>query len=752
MRRPLCAGLLVFLALWLPAALWAGRAQGRETESLYQETSLHSPLREGEALLLEGTAARLFEPADGSQENLSFALSEITSFSESFDPTEKTSVLCYLKEGETLPKTGSRVRVGGEWGPFEHAANPGEFDLANYYGGQGYSCALWNARILKQGEEYSFFGQLLYRLRRNTARLYWKVLGEEDGSLAAAMALGGKKEIPQEVKTLYQNASISHLLAISGLHITLIGMGVFRGLRRLKVPLWPAAVLSASFLTAYAAMTGMSVSTRRALIMFLFVLAGQLAGRTSDPITSLTAAAAVILLFSPQALFDAGFQLSFGAVASAALLPPVFLEEGLYPPTVLKRHAFLRRLKRNFLSGFGITLGTLPLVLWHFYKWNPWSVAANLIVIPLMGILLPLLLLLALVGLPAPWAPQLVPVLKLLFWPVRVIFFLYRQTCALAVRLPGSSLHTGEPAVWQVVLFLLGLLLLVWKARTVRPVLRLGLALLLTGVFLIRPPGPLTITMLDVGQGQSVCVETKHHGFWLLDAGSTSKSHTGQYQVVPYLKYRGAGRIRGILVSHWDEDHVNGLSDILRWAKEDHVSVGGIYLPDTGLKDEALENLLALAARYKVPVKRLHAGMALTRDGLTIRCLHPEPGAKAGDRNEVSLVIRLEQGSFRALFPGDLQEDGERRLLQRYKGEDLSADLLAAGHHGAKNASCEAFLEAVSPKAVLISCGKDNPYGHPAPETLTRLNEAGAAYYVTAEGGAVTVRVGEREMEIRSFS
>ena len=127
-------------------------------------------------------------------------------------------------------------------------------------------------------------------------------------------------------------------------------------------------------------------------------------------------------------------------------------------------------------------------------------------------------------------------------------------------------------------------------------------------------------------------------------------------------------------------------------------------------------------------------------------------GQAAADRNDASLVLRIEQGTFSALFPGDLQEEGEKWLLARYGTEALRADLLAAGHHGAKNASSAAFLKAVSPGAALISCGENNPYGHPAPETLQRFEAAGTPCFITAQRGAVTVLVREGKMEIRCFS
>ncbi len=751
MRRPLCTALLIFLAVYVWLSSCPDAADRWEGLS-------------GETVVLEGKAAQLYRPADGSRAGASFSLTQVSvvsgwnhsSDSEQFpQPTEKESILCYVKEGVPLPQTGSRVRVRGRALAFRRASNPGEFDYDAYQRIRNCIFTLRDAEILAESETYDRIGQFLYVCREQTAALFLRTLGEEDGALAAAMVLGEKKEVDAGIRALYKAAGISHLLAISGLHISLIGMGVFRLLQKARLPVWCAAPAAFFILFFYGVMTGMGVSVTRAILMFGLLLAARLLGRTADPITNLALAALGILLFHPAYSRDVGFRLSFSAVAGICMVTPVLQETGNRSNRALYRPAWLRGLGKSLFSGvtasLGVTLATLPFLLYGYFQWNPWSVLANLIVIPLMGVLLPLLFLLAGVGLIAQRFLFCQPVVCGIALAARGIFFLYKGICRGVLRLPGSVLHTGAPSGWQTAVYFAGLAALVWRGRRIGPALRLTLAALLTYVFLIRLPGNLRITMLDVGQGESVCVETPRHAFWLLDAGSSSKEKTGEFQIVPFLKYSGARALEGIFISHWDEDHVNALEDIFSWAQRERVKIGRLFLPDTDLEDEKLEEILALARRFEVKTERLRAGTRMETEALMVSCLHPEKGRPAADRNDSSLVLRLEAGAFSALFTGDLQEEGERRLVQACREKELDCDLLDAGHHGAANATGEELLQAVRPRILLISCGENNRYGHPAKETLDRVRNAGIPYYVTASCGAVTVEVSRDGLHIGTF-
>lgn len=757
MRRPLFYSLLFLLSVYLAAAM------------------LRKPVRpdwenqSGREIELLGETAEIYEPADGAQDKTSFTLSHITSVSDSGTnlsgentPSEvnsilkqkKAAVICYPADSKKqMPHMGSQVKIRGKIAPFPYAANPGEFDAADYYGMKGYLFSLKDVEILEESREYDRVAERLLQTAHFTDVLFWRVLGEEDGAIASAMVLGIKKGMSADIKSLFGGAGISHILVVSGLHLSLIGMGLLFLLRKLRLGLLPSTLMTAVILLLYGQMTGMGVSTRRAVLMFFLTLAAKLLKRTSDLPTSLAVAACVILLPEPELLGDAGLQLSFSAVAGAAVMVPIMQAGEPRPPGVKdeRRAALGRYLFQSLAASFGITLTMLPVLLFCYYEWNPWSVAANLVVIPFMGLLLPMLFFLAAAGALSGGGPGVLTVLKAAALPVKGIFLVYKGICRFIMRLPGSSLHTGIPEWWQLAIYMLGLAAFIIWGKKIRPVIRLPLALLLTVIFLIRLPGRLQITMLDVGQGECVCVETPEHHIYIMDAGSTSKRKTGKYQIVPFLKYTGVRSVQGIFISHWDEDHVNGLEDILSWAREGHVKIGRLYLPDTELEDDSLKKLILLAKRYKLPVERLSAGQSMGDNRMKLTCMHPYEGEAISDRNQTSEVLKLEYGKFSALFMGDLESEGEAWLTETWSGEALGCDLLYAGHHGSANASGDALLEKASPQAVFISCGRNNRYGHPAPEMIRRLEERNLPFYVTAENGALMVSVHKKEMKIHTF-
>ena len=768
---------------------------------------------DGETLCLTGKVTDCWQPVDGTQENASFYLKDLSieadasSFVFSGDSAETTdnlsqisgsadadqmsilissqkttsqinemqeifgknaSALCYLQEDETLPKAGSYVRVFGEVSPFLQATNPGEFDAAAYYRRKDCLFALRKTKITAQTKTYGRLEEFLSQLRYESEVLFRKLLGEKNGATASAMVLGQKKGMDSEVKALYQGAGISHLLAISGLHLSLIGAGLFGLLKKVRLPVALSAGISTWILIVYAQLTGMGISTRRALVMFLLFLAAGLLKRTPDLPTSLAVAALLLLVPRPQRILDAGFQLSFSAVLGIAVMIPV-LQDGWEDaaPSLrvtdgvagwnIARTAIVRTcrlLRKNILAGLGITMTMLPFLLIHFYEWSPWSVFLNLAVIPLMGILLPCLMGLQLVARLTAFTHCLELPQHLLCTAIEAIFSCYEQLCRFTTALPGSILHTGYPTWQTLTAYTIGLIALAVSGKKLRPHLRLAAAVCLMGIFLIRLPGELNVTMLDVGQGECVGIETREHHVYLVDAGSTSKKKTGQYQIIPWLKYIGTRSVEGIFITHWDEDHISAVGELLEWSKSSRVKIRRIFLPDVALKDEVLETLLQQIEEANVSVEYLSAGERMTDGALQISCLHPYAKKVPEDRNDASLVLRLSQGDFQMLLTGDLEKSGEDWLMEQARPatqNPLRCTILDAGHHGASNATGEALLDLAQPGVVLISCGKNNRYGHPAPETLQRLEERGIRWYSTAEVGAIQVQVEKKKVKIKQY-
>mgnify|MGYP001629320216 CR=1 FL=1 len=789
---------------------------------------------DGETLCLTGKVTDCWQPVDGAQENASFLLKDLSieadasSFVFSGDSAEttdnlsqisgsadadqmsilissqktisqinemqeifgkKASALCYLEKNEALPKAGSYVRVFGEVSPFLLATNPGEFDTAAYYRRKDCLFALRKTKITAQTKNYGRLEEFLSQLRYESEVLFRKLLGEKNGATASAMVLGRKKGMDSEVKALYQGAGISHLLAISGLHLSLIGAGLFGLLKKVRLPVALSAGISTWILIVYAQLTRMGISTRRALVMFLLFLAAGLLKRTPDLPTSLAVAALLLLVPKPQRILDAGFQLSFSAVLGIAVMIPV-LQDGWEDaaPSLrvtdgvtgwnIARAAIVRAyrlLRKNILAGLGITMTMLPFLLIHFYEWSPWSVLLNLAVIPLMGILLPCLIGLQLVARLTALVHCLELPQHLLCTAIEAIFSCYEQLCRFTTALPGSILHTGYPTWQALAAYTIGLIALAVSGKKLRPHLRLAAAVCLMGIFLIRLPGELNVTMLDVGQGECVGIETREHHVYLVDAGSTSKKKTGQYQIIPWLKYIGTRSVEGIFITHWDEDHISAVGELLEWSKSSRVKIRRIFLPDVALKDEVLETLLQQIEEAEVSVEYLSAGEHMTDGALQISCLHPYAKKVPEDRNDASLVLRLSQGDFQMLLTGDLEKSGEDWLVEQARpaveqtqpaGQEqalpcapstqpaaqnpLRCTILDAGHHGASNATGEALLDLAQPELVLISCGKNNRYGHPAPETLKRLEERGIRWYSTAEVGAIQVHVGKKKVKIET--
>ena len=793
---------------------------------------------DGETLCLTGKVTDCWQPVDGAQENASFYLKDLSieadasSFVFSGDSAETTdnlsqisgsadadqmsilissqkttsqinemqeifgknaSTLCYLEKDTTLPKAGSYVRVFGEVSPFLQATNPGEFDAAAYYRRKDCLFALRKTKITAQTKNYGRLEEFLSQLRYESEVLFRKLLGEKNGATASAMVLGRKKGMDSEIKALYQGAGISHLLAISGLHLSLIGAGLFGLLKKVRLPVTLSAGISTWILIAYAQLTGMGISTRRALVMFLLFLAAGLLKRTPDLPTSLAVAALLLLVPKPQRILDAGFQLSFSAVIGIAVMIPV-LQDGWEDAACSRRVGnrvtdgvagwnfartaiarVCRFLRKNILAGLGITMTMLPFLLIHFYEWSPWSVLLNLTVIPLMGILLPCLIGLQLVARLTALAHCLELPQHLLCAAIEAIFSCYEQLCRFTTALPGSILHTGYPTWQTLAVYTIGLIALAVSGKKLRPHLRLAAAVCLMGIFLIRLPGELNVTMLDVGQGECVGIETREHHVYLVDAGSTSKKKTGQYQIIPWLKYIGTRSVEGIFITHWDEDHISAVGELLEWSKSSRVKIRRIFLPDVALKDEVLETLLQQIEEAEVSVEYLSAGEHMTDGALQISCLHPYAKKVPEDRNDASLVLRLSQGDFQMLLTGDLEKSGEDWLVEQARPaveqpqpaaqeqalpcapstqpaaqNPLRCTILDAGHHGASNATGEALLDLAQPELVLISCGKNNRYGHPAPETLKRLEEREIRWYSTAEVGAIQVYVGKKKVKIET--
>ena len=827
MQRPLFSvwvGLIILTAL----RLWGGG-----------DTSPWLPdggtLAEGSEIVVTGQVCW--------REDASFYLNEITFYSEQFIDDikaanqQRISKTYKLKCETTAPTAiGEYVAVRGVFFEFSEATNPGEFDSRTYYRSKQVMGRLKNAELIERAEPA--FGIREWLLQR---REYWEAyltecFPKKEAAIMSALLLGEKGGLEEETRELYRRNGILHILSISSLHITILGMGLYRLLRKAGLPVWAAAVLGGMFMIGYGMLTGFGVSVCRAVGMYLLRMLAEVAGRTYDMLNALGAVGGVMLLWNPYYLQNSGFLLSYTCVLGIGIVYPVlkkWLEErqaerrkgkagsvrevriegrkersveemrgeregkersvrevrgekrkgkegsvrkvdegGRKKKEGSVRERCRRRKEKegnigkvcgkkakvmlidSLLLSISIQLVTLPVQLWFFFEVPVLGGVINLLILPLVKPLVISGVFLLLFPFAGKWIS--VVGIFILRW--------YELVCSFFDRLPWQTWNPGRPEIWQILVYYGALLLMLRgmnRGKNSGRGARWGSGcLFVIGLILLgmRFGNGAQIIFLDVGQGDCVLIQTEAGENYLYDCGSTSRSNVGKYVLLPYLKYRGIRNLDAIFVSHPDRDHVNGVIEVLEYAKEKGIQVAQIVISATGIENaaEQYEELLeAAAGAYDgagAEVRLLAAGDKWSgrKGAAEFLCLHPGAAGEGElDANEASLCLyaRLfsKKGELSVLLTGDVEGPGEELLtesLERYGIE--KTDVWKVAHHGSRNATGEAFLKQIkgewqTPLIAVISCGRKNRYGHPHEETIDRIEAAGAEWYCTKENGAVTV-------------
>lgn len=672
---------------------------------------------------------------------------------------DKEGFLCYMAS-DSEPRLGSVVSVSGKASAFRESRNAGGFNQKEYYALQRVYFQLRDARLLGESAHYDEGRELLYRLRRQMEHILEQYMTKEDAAVMKAMLLGNKTELDADMKQLYQKSGIAHILAISGLHISLLGMGLYHVLRSMRTPAWASACFSVAVMLLYGEMVGMSSSAYRAIFMFAMKMGAEVLHRTYDMLTALALAAVGVLIEQPLYLYQAGFLLSFGAILGIGCMLDVIKTDATQVSL-----PFLNGQKNNFIknklckliegleSGLAVFCVHFPIMLRFYYEFPVYSFLLNLVVIPAMG----LVMLSGLICIGFGWLPlgifQGIAALSSLgcHWLLALFAFL----CEGSLSLPAATWITGCPDGWRIATFYLmmaALYVLYQYQKRRRCCLPhwYRLLCLLAAVVMItgRSYGRLQITVLDVGQGDGIWLESARGGHYLIDAGSTSQSGLGRYTLVPFLKYTGSATLDAIFLTHLDEDHISGVRELLEDSQGVHIRQ--VVLARAIARDEAYEQLLSLCAQADVPVRFVEAGDSLRSGALSMEIIHPDRDYQAADRNDCSLVMKLEYGQFHALFTGDVGAESEQRVLEALPA-GWKCQLYKAAHHGSRFSNCEALLTRIEPQLAVISCGEGNSYGHPHKETLSRLYACGARVLQTKECGAIHFSTDGDTVQISRF-
>ncbi len=644
-----------------------------------------------------------------------------------------------LTLSEAPEPVGERLTLRAKREPFDDARNPGEPAERDIEAERGVTWRLIHPRVLARLPPDERDPRLwLPRLRAwGSARIH-ALLGEPDATILAGAMWGERGALPPDLRDEFQDTGTVHVLVTAGLHLGVIAalaLGAFSLLRMGRVTSSLAAI---PIVWMYAELSGAHLPSMRAATMLTFALVARASGREAFSWNGLALAAIVVAAIRPNAVASLSFALSFSCVAAIfAFARPIaqwFEERGAH-------HGLAA------LAGVALATqcGTWPLTAFGFLVIAPYAPLANAAVVPIVGIAM-LVGFAALVASPVPPVANAIAnvAISLVDWIATVV------RCV--AQLPGAHIIATPPPPWAIALYDLALAILAWSLAHGAFRKRSFCAVAIAAALCLWPPHlpaeKLTIAAIDVGQADSLLIVTpKGHAFLVdgggrLESGAASANATSRAEdigvrtVVPFLIRRGIHHLDAVLLTHPHGDHAGGIAPVLRTLGADGFADSGQTYPG-----HAYNDALAVARSKRIAMHEPRAGNVWrTDDGVTFRFYGPSLPYISGGTNDIndnSLVFRLEYKSFRMLFTGDAGEAAERRMLAQ--GDDVRSDVLKVGHHGSAYGSTPAFVRAISPRIAIVSVGRHNLFGHPAPSTLETLERAGARILRTDRDGAVTV-------------
>lgn len=681
---------------------------------------------------------------------------------EKGNETVKSGIIIYSQD--SFCHAGDYVYVKVKLKDFEEPTNEGQFNTRAYYTSAGINYhGIFNEAVNITSRAGTLKAGLL-NMADAIKNVYDNTFTEKNAGTMRAIVLGDRSVLDDEVKEVYKKNGISHILAISALHIAMVGMSVYRLLKKF-IRMIPAAVISSIIMLSYLYITGNSVSAGRAVIMILVFMLADVLGRTSDGANTLGLAVVILIIINPYYISNSGFIMSFLAMTGIIFVKPVFSNKETVMLFFKKKKTdsltatlVYRHVIDMLVTGLCVQIATLPVMLCMSGQIAIISLLLNIIVIPLMSVVMVSGILTGITGLIS---------MKAALWTAgagEYILDLYSWLCEMASGSSGTVIVTGHPPEKVIVLYYV--FLIAWCGiyyvkgflsipEVYRNVLAALVYIIITMQLRYNIGCSMKISMLDVGQGDSIVLQTSEGFNALFDGGSTSKKNTGRYRIYSYLKYAGIRSLDYVFISHPDKDHVSGIYELIDMC-DNTFEIKNIVLPDINDMQGTLSEIREAA--YSAGINVLHAvsGDVVSVDNLNISCVHPCKNYNYESTNDYSAVYLISMRDFSMLMMGDAESKAEKCIIRDVKksggGLDPSGiNVLKTGHHGSRGASSEEFIKLVKPETALISCGIDNSYGHPHKETLQRFTDAGTKVYRTDECGEIMVRVWNGSYETEVF-
>ncbi|MCD6184571.1 MAG: DNA internalization-related competence protein ComEC/Rec2 [Deltaproteobacteria bacterium] len=683
-------------------------------------------------------------------------------------------------------RVGDKIKFYSKIRAIRNFNNPGGFDYKRYMSFKG----IWGSsytrgdriQIIKKENSRGFMG-IIEKTRNKISALIEQIKDDEQAALLKALIIGDKNEISPSLREDFNRAGVSHLLAISGLHIGIVAGISFLFFSHIlsffKILLWNAwvkkgaAILSIFPVVLYGLIAGMPPSTQRAVIMISVFLLTFIFEKQHDAFNTLALAAILILIFHPPSIYSVSFQLSFAAVFSIIYgMSSIYKKTDKQIVASKKTIIFIKKkLWPFFFVSFFAIIGTTPLVMYYFNQISLIGIITNLFTVPVTGFLVVPLGLLSFPAYPLS--------IKLASLCINISGYISGYVLAVVKfmsHMPFAAYKTLTPSGFEICLYYLTFLTvlriiknIINKNITAKTNINLKLSIIV--LFFIFTAGccdaaywlyhrflhnDLRVTILDVGQGSAALVEMPKGSSILIDGGGFADNSIfdiGAKIIAPFLWRNKIMTIDTIILSHPNSDHLNGLIYIAK-----HFNVKTVLSNDEGADTLGYKEFIKAINENRIEMtqfSKLKCKQNICNAILEI--LYPPPDfsekklkEKWRDLNNNSIVVKITYGTISFLFPGDIEADAENELVS-INGGKLRSTVLVAPHHGSKTSSTLEFLQNVQPELIIISSGFNNRFGFPGTEVINRYKLLGSHIFETSKNGAITLVTDGHSLSVIPF-